>query len=142
LSSESENQDLEQHEQDDSEAENGFLPNRSDEDDESDKSLPSSANDRKTESQRAKKAFAHEKTKAPLVFTYPNILNVELFNFRNDPISTKKTRTPKDVEDLVQPTPDGILSIAAEVTTPLVPKLQHYGECMIKNVQTTQFLVD
>jgi hypothetical protein len=121
-SSESENQDLEQHQHDDSEDENEFLPNGSDEDDESDKSLPSSDDDRQTESQRAKKAIAHQKTKAPLVFTPPNIPNVELFNSRNDPISTTKTRTPKDVEDLVQPTPDGILSIAVEAIKPLTTR--------------------
>jgi hypothetical protein len=121
-SSESENQDLDEHEHDDSEDENEFLPNGSDQDDESDKSLPSSDDDRQTESQRAKKAIAHQKTKAPLVLTPPNIPNVELFNSRNDPISTTKTRTPRDVEDLVQPTPDGILSIAVEATKPLATR--------------------
>jgi hypothetical protein len=82
----------------------------------------SSGDDEETASQQAKKAIARPKPKAPPAFTPPGQPNVELFDSRDDRVSTTKTRTPKNVEDLVQPTPDGILSIAVEATKPLATR--------------------
>jgi hypothetical protein len=61
-----------------------------------------------------------------IVSNPPNPPVVELLDSRNDQVSRTKaplvTSTPRNVEDLMQPTPDGILSIAVEVTKPLATR--------------------